>query len=256
MDEIEFRKRVYTNPNELDQETLDAARANPALQEILEQTRELERGLDSVVNKVATPDGLKEKLMAIPASADSTGKVSNINSTKQNLFQYFAMAASLLLAVGVTFSLSFNNRLSPADLAFGNDILAHLYDDAEEIDNINNGLFDDIVAMPAVNESMANTGTQLVSNASLQSIAIRSAKPCEILPAYDSAHLLLDGTQGAVSIIVINNSPVSGEYSIRDDRFAGIVIPMGDGNMILVGEKNENLDRYKALFFESVERII
>lgn len=256
MDEIEFRKRVYANPNELDQETQDAARDNPVFQEILKQTRELELGLDSVVNEATVPAGLKEKLMAIPASAGSANVVSIINPMKQSLFQYYAIAASLLLAVGVTFSLSFDNRLSSADLAFGNDILAHLYDDAEEIDNINSGLFDDIVAMPAVNESMANTGTQLVSNESLQRIAIRSAKPCEILPAYDSAHLLVDGTQGVVSIIVINNSPVRGEYSIRDDRFNGIVIPMSDGNMILVGEKNENLDRYKALFSKSVERTI
>ena len=256
MDEIEFRKRVYANPNELDQETQDAARDNPVFQEILKQTRELELGLDSVMNEAPAPAELKEKLMAIPASAASVNKVSVINSTRQALFQYYAIAASLLLAVGVTFSLSVDNRLSSADVAFGNEILAHLYEDSEEIDDINSGLFDEIVAMPAVNESMANTGTRLVSNTSLQSMAIRSAKPCEILPAYYSAHLLVDGTQGAVSIIVINNSPVRGEYSIHDDRFSGIVIPMGDGNMILVGEKNESLNRYKVLFSESVERTI
>lgn len=255
MDEIEFRKRVYANPNKPDQEALDAARDNPAFQKILEQTRELELGLDGALNEAAVPTGLKEKLMAIPDTAE-TGNVSHISPVKQNLFQYYAMAASLLLAVGVTFSLSFNNPLSPADLEFGNDILAHLYEDAEEIDSINRGLFEDILAMPAINESMVDTGTHLVSNGSIQELAIRSAKPCVILPAYNSAHLLIDGTQGAVSVIVIDNSPVEGEYSIRDGRFRGVVVPMGDGNMILVGEKNENLDRYKTLFSESVERII
>lgn len=256
MNELEFRQRVYANPKELDQETLDAARDNPAYQKILEQTQELELGLNSALSKAAVPAGLKEKLMAIPVSAERSGNVSSIHSAKQSFFQYYAIAASLLLAVGVTFSLNFNSQLSSSDLAFGDDILAHLYVDADEIDDINSGLIDSIVGMPAINESMANTGTQLVSNETLQSIAIRSAKPCEILPAYDSAHLLVDGVQGAVSIIVINNSPVSGEYSFRDDRFNGIVIPMGDGNMIVVGEKNENLNSYKALFSESVERII
>lgn len=250
MNEIEFRQRVYANPKELDQETLDAASDNPAYKKILEQTRELELGLESILNNAAVPAGLKEKLIAIPASADNSGKVSNINSAKQSFFQYYALAASLVLAVGVTFSLNVNSQLSSSDLAFGDDVLAHLYDDAEEIDDINSGLIDGIVAMSAVHESMANTGTQFVSNESLQSLTIRSAKPCVILPAFDSAHLLVDGIQGAVSIIVINNSPVSAEYSIRDDRFSGIVIPMGDGNIILVGEKNENLAPYKALFSE------
>jgi len=121
---------------------------------------------------------------------------------------------------------------------------------------MNQGLITDLLAMPAINESMANAGTQLVSNSSIQNLAIRSAKPCEILPAFESAHLLVEGVQGAVSVIVINNSPVSGEYSIRDDRFNGIVIPIGEGNMILVGEKNEDLSQFKTLFAQNVEWII
>ena len=255
MDEIEFRKRVYASPKELDRETLDATRDNPAYQKILEQTRALELELDSLVSGVAVPGGLKEKLLAIPDTANGSNKVSNIHSTRLSFFQYYALAACLLLALGVSFSLPFNSRLSSSDLAFGNDILAHLYEDSEEISEINGGLFDDIVTLPEANESMAKTGTQLASNESMHNVAIRSAKPCEILPSFESAHLLVEGNQGAVSIIVINNSPVSGEYAIGDGRFNGIVIPMGDGNMILIGEKNENLDRYKALFSESVERI-
>jgi hypothetical protein len=31
---------------------------------------------------------------------------------------------------------------------------------------------------------------------------------------------------------------------------------MGEGNMILVGEKDENLDQYKVLFSDSVEWVI
>lgn len=259
MDEIEFRRRVYANPNEPDQETLDAASANPAFLQILQQTQVLEQGLNSALNDVAAPADLQAKLMAI-ADADQTNtvvtEITAKSSKVQNFFQYYAMAACLLLAVGVTFSLNLNTRSSSAELAFGDAILAHLYEDSEEINAISSGLFDDVVSIPVVNASMADTGIRLLNSESMRSVAIRSAKPCEILPAFYSAHLLVNGTQGAVSIIVINNSPVSAEYSIRDSRFNGIVIPMEGGNMILVGEKNENLDQYKALFTESVERII
>ncbi|MCH8265147.1 MAG: DUF3379 domain-containing protein, partial [Proteobacteria bacterium] len=41
MNKIEFRKRLYANPLEVDRELLAAAGADPALQKILEQTREL-----------------------------------------------------------------------------------------------------------------------------------------------------------------------------------------------------------------------
>jgi hypothetical protein len=61
---------------------------------------------------------------------------------------------------------------------------------------------------------------------------------------------------GAVSIFVINNSPVDTEYQIRDDRFDGVVIPMDEGNMIRGGEKDEDLDQFKELFSDSVEWVI
>ncbi|PCJ25924.1 MAG: hypothetical protein COA96_06670 [SAR86 cluster bacterium] len=260
MDELEFRKRVYANPNDLDQETLDAARDNSALQEILEQTQMLDAAVDSITNTVDVPAGLKEKLMAIPASADSSivaeNNVTSINSGKLRFFQYYAMAACLLLAVGVTFSLTAKRDSFSGDVAFSDDIFAHLYEDHGEMDYIVAGIFDGIVTIPAINETMSNAGARLVSNTFTQALAIRSARPCIILPAYESAHLMLEGTQGAISVFVINNSPVSSEFSINDDRFNGVVIPMGDGNMILVGEKNENLDQYKALFSQNVEWII
>ena len=54
---------------------------------------------------------------------------------------------------------------------------------------------------------------------------MRSAKPCEILPVYESAHLVLEGSQGAVTMIVIKNSPVDVEFSIRDERFIALSYP-------------------------------
>jgi len=67
---------------------------------------------------------------------------------------------------------------------------------------------------------------------------------------------MLQGSTGAINVIVINNSPVTNEFSIKDDRFSGIVIPMGDGNLILIGEKNENLDQYKSMFSQNIEWVI
>ncbi len=269
MDELEFRKRVYENPKELDQETLDAARANPDYQKILDETVEFENALSSLLSSTELPDGLAAKLMEITATDEleavedlhdedltNANNVINIRSRKQNFFQYYAIAASLVLALGVTFSLSFTRGPSSADIVFGDDLLDHLHHDDEEINGITNGEAYAVLPLSEINESMANAGTRLVSSNASQNFDIRSAKPCEILPAYRSAHLVLEGNQGAVSIIVINNSPVEGEFAIRDDRFSGLVIPLGEGNLILVGEKNEDLNQYKSMFSENVEWLI
>jgi hypothetical protein len=78
------------------------------------------------------------------------------------------------------------------------------------------------------------------------------------MPAFQSAHLIFEGTQGAVNVIVIviNNRPVSIEYSFHDERFNGIVVPMGEGNMVLVGENNEDLEQYKTLFADNIDWVI
>lgn len=265
MDELEFRKRVYANPRDLDDDILELARANPDYQKIVDETLAFEDSLGSLIEGCETPEGLITRLLALPEadeleSATAASANSNVSpigvKKKQSFFQYFAMAASLVLAVGIVFSLSSNGGPSSADIVFGNELLAHLHHDIEEIDDITNGETYAVLDLDEVNTSMANAGTRLASYNGAQGFDVRSAKPCEILPAYQSAHLVLEGSHGAVSVIVINNSPVAVEFSIRDDRFNGIVVPMEQGNMILVGEKNEDLNQYASMFSENVEWVI
>ncbi len=258
MDELEFRKRVYANPRNLEIEVVDAARANPEYQKILDDTLGFEDSLGSLLESPEMPEGILERILSIPAGekiheAAASSNVSPIRAKKESFFQYYAIAASLILAVGIVFSLSSNPGPSSADIVFGDELLAHLHHDIEEIDHITGGETYAVLDLAEVNSSMANAGTRLVSYEESQNFEVRSAKPCEILPAYESAHLVLQGSQGAISVIVINNSPVDVEFSIRDDRFEGIVLPMEQGNMILVGEKNEDLSQYASLFSENVE---
>ncbi len=279
MDELEFRKKVYENPGHLDQESLDMARTNPDYQKILDESVEFESVLSELLNNTEVPDDLATKLLAIPGedrleAAESlttnslatnslatkepttASRVTPVRSKKQNFFHYYAVAASLVLALGLSFSLRVNNGPSAADIVFGDDLLSHLHSDNVEINDITNGQSYAVLDLSEINVSIANAGTRLVSHDPSLNFEVRVAKPCEILPSYQSAHLVLEGTQGAVSIIVINNSPVEVEFSIRDDRFNGVVVPMGEGNMVLVGEKNEDLDQYKSLFSENVEWLI
>lgn len=262
MDELEFRTRVYANPGDLEQEVLDAARANPAYQQILDESLAFEGSLAASIASTEISAGLKEKLLSIPDESSSeedestnaaNTTVTPIRARKQSFYQYYAIAASLVLAVGVVFSLNFNAGPSSADIVFGEELLDHLHHDIAEIDDITGGETYAILDMDEVNFAMANAGTKLVSQNASQNFEVRSAKPCEIIPAFESAHLVLQGAEGAISVIVINNSPVDVQFTIRDERFDGVILPMEEGNIVLVGEKNEDLSQYASLFSESVE---
>jgi hypothetical protein len=263
MHELEFRKRLYANPGDLEQDLLDAARANPAYQKILDETLAFEAATASLLAIPEAPEGMLAELLAIPekdaqetSATEAKSTITPINMKKQTFFQYYAIAASLLLAVGIVISLSVSNTSTASNIAFGDEMLAHLHHDIAEIDDIGNGQIFAALDFDEVNASMANTGTRLAGQNSLAGYQVRSAKPCEILAAYQSAHLVLAGARGAVSIIVINNSPVDVQFSIRDERFNGIVMPTPHGNMILVGEKNEDLDQYLSYFSENIEWLI
>jgi hypothetical protein len=224
----------------------------------------MDEDMRGIINAVGIPDGLKEKLLSIPEAEQTSSDTLNLLAEKpaanSEVFQYFAVAASLMLAAGIIFSLTyspgFNTGPNAAEIAFGNEVIEHLYHESSEIEAINSGLSLDSVGMPMIVNAMAGVGTRLVSNSFITKTPVHFAKPCIIIPAYDSAHLMIEGSEGAVSVFVINNSPVSIEYQFNDDRFNGIVVPMDNGNMVLVGEADEDLGLYKDLFSKNIEWVI
>jgi hypothetical protein len=252
MDELEFRTRVYANPTDVDKDLLEAAQAEPRLQTILDDARAFEADLQHQLHNIEIPAALANTLLALPERAESSTPVaSKLAST--SFFQYYAMAASLVLAVGIAAVLTLNGGPSATETAFGADLIMHMYHEINEIDAITAGTDTSTIAMPAVAQVMAEAETQFNDEEFLRAMPVRFAKPCVIIPTYQSAHLMVQGSHGAVNVIVINNSPVNSEYSIQDDRFDGVVVPMNEGNLILIGEKDENLDEYKALFEDRVE---
>lgn len=263
MNEIEFRKKLYSDPLSTDRKTEAGANLSQEQEDIVKQTQDMELQMQEILHSVDVPSGLKDKLLAIPAEADkenattaSLAEVAERPAANASYFNYFAIAASLVLALGVTFSLTYNTGPSAAEIAFGDNVIEHLYEELTAIDAINNGLSAGNVGMPMIQSAMAGVGTTLVSNEFMASMPVHFAKPCNLIPAYDSAHLIIQGEQGAVSFFVINNSPVSVEYPIQDERFNGVVIPTERGNIILVGERSEDLGEYKNLFTENVSLAI
>jgi hypothetical protein len=258
MNETDFRKRVYSNPLEPDDEILEQANSDPQLSKILAEAQQMEKLLHSSLNTVAVPNDLQAKLLAIPSRDDAHLNLADKPAANANYFQHFAIAASLVLALGVSFSLTFAPEPNPnsEELAFGNQVLQHLYHEEAEITAINSGAELPTVGMSMIRNAMAPVGTQLTTVSTAMATSVKFAKPCIVIPAFESAHLILQGSQGAINVFVINNSPVNAEYAISDDRFSGMVIPTDRGNMILVGESTADLTEYKKLFSETVDWVI
>ncbi|MFK7863684.1 MAG: DUF3379 family protein [Pseudohongiellaceae bacterium] len=259
MNEIEFRKKLYSDPLAGEHNSPAGADLSQEQAEIVAETQEMELQMQTIMQSTEVPADLKGRLLAIPehelkeeTAISDLAQVAERPAANSSYFNVFALAASLVLALGVTFSFIYDAGPSATEIAFGESVLEHLYEEIAAIEAINSGTSVNTVGMPMVRSAMAGVGTSLVSNEFVASMPVHFAKPCNLIPAYDSAHLIIEGAQGAVSFFVINNSPVSVEYRIQDERFNGVVIPVEHGNIIVVGEPSEDLGEYKNLFTESV----
>lgn len=255
MDELEFRKRVYADPHQLDQEILDAASTNPRLQRILDETTEMEDKLRELLLDDVAPESLRARLLALPGREPDNPDLaaSSATNSPKPWYRHFALAASLVLAVGASASFFVDRGPNAAELAFGNEVIAHIYHEAAEIDAINAGTLLATFSTPVINQVMANSGSHLNNVEFLQQMPVRYANPCLIASPYNSSHLILQSRNGAIHIIAADNEPVRREFPISDERFSGIVVPLGNGNLIVIGEKNQDLDNFRDLFSENLE---
>lgn len=247
MDDFEFRKRALANPHDSDEDFAAAASASPQRRQLLEDLQALDARIGAIANAVTPPAALADRLKAVAGKAPVTAL-----PVRSRYQRYYAMAASLVITVGVIMSSGlWTARPSAADIKFHDDILGHMYREAPRIANATTDL-----SMEEINEVIEAAGGHLREDERIKSMHIKFANDCNVVPAIKGAHIVLEGTKGSVSVIMIHNSPVSTEFDVNDPRFKGKIIPFGQGNLIILGEKEESLETYETLITETFEWVI
>jgi len=247
MDDFEFRKRAMANPHDSDEDFEAAANATAQRKQLLIDLQALDARIGAITNAVPMPDGLADRLKANAQSSSVTAL-----PVRSRYQRYYAMAASLVITVGVIMSSGlWTARPSAADIKFHDDILGHMYREAPRIANATADL-----SMEEINQVLEEAGGHLREDERIKSMHIKFANDCNVVPTIKGAHIVLEGTKGSVSVIMIHNSPVSTEFDVNDPRFQGKIIPFGQGNLIILGEKEESLETYETLITETFEWVI
>ena len=247
MDDFEFRKRALANPHDTDEDFAAAASASPQRAMLLQDLQALDARVSAIAHSVQAPPDLAERLKARAGTATVTAM-----PVRSRYQRYYAMAASLVITVGIIMSSGLGTaRPSAADIKFHDDILGHMYREAPRIANATTDL-----SMEEINHVLEEAGGHLREDERIKSMHIKFANDCNVVPSIKGAHIVLEGTRGSVSVIMIHNSPVSTEFDVNDPRFKGKIIPFGQGNLIILGEKEESLDTYETLITETFEWVI
>ncbi len=65
-------------------------------------------------------------------------------------------------------------------------------------------------------------------------------------------HLVIQGERGPVTIILMPDEKISGAQSIAGDNINGVLLPVGDGSIAIIGEQGERLDELEQQVLDSV----
>ncbi|TMP79758.1 DUF3379 domain-containing protein [Pseudoalteromonas phenolica] len=227
MDELEFRRRAFADPN--DPEVIAFAQQNPEQQKLLDELLLLEDKINLALD-IPVPTDLTEKLMTQTKNAP----VSNVTQDWFGRFNKpFATAASITLAV----SLYFLSVGGSNDLQAGEHALAHVYYEVKALER------DKEVGLQAVNEKLAMLGAKFESLPG----KVTYATFCHF-KGQRSLHLIFQSDHGPVTVFVV---PHSGDIQdkqlgeFNDARFTGVISNEEKANMILVADRNSPVNDYQ-----------
>lgn len=157
----------------------------------------------------------------------------------------FALAASLILSVAI--SGFFGYRLYTAEQYIDGLRLAVLEHIKQEPEFLAASSEVPQVKLRKVLASFGGELTQYVA-------PVMSAEICALKDTHQPvAHAVLKGEKGAVTLLYMNGRRIAKNVSIHDDRFHGILMPAGQGNLALVAEADEPLQLMMAKLKKSLQ---
>jgi hypothetical protein len=65
-------------------------------------------------------------------------------------------------------------------------------------------------------------------------------------------HLVMQGQRGPVTILLMPEEKVAEAIEIEGEHISGVILPVGDGSIAIVGQRDERLDNIKKKVIDSV----
>lgn len=233
MDDMEFSARAHANPDDTQHDFIAALSGRTDRQQLLNEIRRLDNQLKTLSASLEVPPHLRDKLQR-PVQTSWYQRSA------------YALAASLVLAVGFVVS-SLPYRPSADEVAMHDSMIEHLVHEEERYAGAQPIQWSEVEAVLAsANISMQ---TPLADN----TLIITFANLCGLDGQHRAVHLVALGEHGPVSVLLIHSPPVGGNMDVKDNRFKGRIVPASAGNVAIIGEKDEDLERFESVIANSVQ---
>lgn len=178
-------------------------------------------------------DGFDRRLRAalevdVPASLDARLILRQTTRRTHTYKRVLAYAASVLVALGIVGGLIG----WPEEQSIDELVIAHIVSEPEHM------MSQDVVTASDAGQVLRRIGMTLIGDLGV----IRFAETC---PGRLGAHLVLAGSRGPVTVLIMPANSVTGRRAIAHGGLAGVVVPAGGGSIAIVGLAGEPLQQYE-----------
>ena len=153
---------------------------------------------------------------------------------------WFAIAATVLLAVVLGARFASNSGIVYESLA--DEVLAHVSHQpaALRVTSVT-------VSDARLNQVVPASIARMDHSAGLITFAESCPINGNIVP-----HLVIQGERGPVTILLMPEEKVSAALSLNDEHSQGVILPVGEGSIAIIGERGENLEQIERRILQSV----
>lgn len=233
MDDILFRHTAIATPNEKNDEFLQWQAESEQHKALVSDAAAFDAKLQSLL-KVPAPEGLTDKILLEQSFAIE-------NKRRLNNRWHIAIAASIAFVIGL--SLPLLNSLSHSPLDIGTVAMKHVQQEYFFTSKI-----DEHANLAMVNAKLASYGGR--AQADFGEVTFVNYCDFEGTPAL---HMIIKGEKGQVTVFVLpTDAGFIDSKRFNDQHLKGLTEKMGNANVVIVGERDEPLEKVQLKLQENI----
>lgn len=195
------------------------------------------QGLEQAIGRALLLDVPELQVPELPDI--DTGKVVSLHSRRFPAPAWFAAAATIVVAAFLGMRM-FGIGVQYESLA--EELLAHLDHEQYALRVTDVAVSDErLYRVVPANVAEMDHGAGLITY----------AQSC-VINGHDVPHLVIQGERGPVTILLMPQEMISGPQELAGENVNGVILPVGNGSIAIIGEREERLDRIEASVLKSV----
>ncbi len=228
MDDLEFRRRILSDPKSKDDDILQAIADHNANHKFVEDVLDLDDKIKQAMN-VDVPEDLADKILFNQTSSALEEKVVKQTFAKRAM----ALAASVAFTAGLLVGqINWGNLVvSPAQATLADTAIKHVLHEEPFVRNL-----DENVPSGFINAKLSPLQFQFKQDFPYHVYYLNHCGFGES----NAVHMVFQSKKGKVTMFV-TGIPSDKSVDFNQDGLIGIVQPMDTASMILVGEQGENM---------------